>query len=104
MNIVEHALEQVKDGVLPVTRHLNCYELSVLREIAEKTAASMPGGLDGNLVFEAIGKAYAYGFWQGWKHCEVERPEFEEFDADEDPADEDPADLGSDDSNEEVEA
>lgn len=98
MNIVEYALEQVKDGALPVTRQLNCYELRVLREIAEKTAASMPGGLDGNLVFEAICKAYDYGFYQGWRHCEAERPEIEAFDADEDPADRE-----ADNSNVEVE-
>lgn len=75
MNIVEYALEQIKDGVLPVDRKPGVEELLIIREIAEKNAQVMPGGLDGNLIFEIIGLAYDFGYWQGWKHCEVERPE-----------------------------
>ena len=85
MNIVEYALEQVKDGALPVERNINCYEMSVLKKISEEVAQKMPGGLEGNLIFQAIGYAYNYGFWQGWKHCEVERPEIDEIAVDEDP-------------------
>lgn len=75
MNIVEYALEEIKDGVLPVNRSMACYEMTTIREIAEKNAQAMPGGLDGNLIFEIIGLAYDFGYWQGWRHCEVERPE-----------------------------
>ena len=49
MNIVEYALEQIKDGVLPVDRKPGVEELLIIREIAEKNAQTMPGGLDGNL-------------------------------------------------------
>ena len=87
MNIVEYALEQIKDGALPVTRHINCHELAVIHEIAKEAAKKMPGGVDGNIVFDAIGAAYDYGFYQGWRHCEAERPEIEAFEVDEDPAD-----------------
>lgn len=79
MNIVEYALEQIKDGVLPVDRKPGVEELLIIREIAEKNAQTMPGGLDGNLIFEIVGLAYDFGYWQGWKHCEVERPGFEDF-------------------------
>ena len=61
MNIVEYALEQVKDGVLPVSRPLECYEMTA----------------NGNLIFELIGLAYDFGFWQGWNHCRAELPGFE---------------------------
>ena len=76
MNIVEYALEQIKDGVLPVDRKPGVEELLIIREIAEKNAQTMPGGLDGNLIFEIVGLAYDFGYWQGWKHCEVEHPVF----------------------------
>ena len=79
MNIVEYALEQIKDEVLPVDRKPGVEELLIIREIAEKNAQTMPGGLDGNLIFEIVGLAYDFGYWQGWKHCEVERPGFEDF-------------------------
>ena len=81
MNIVEYALEQIKSDARPVNRQINGYEINVLREIAEKKAGTMPGGIDGNLVFEAIGIAFDFGYWQGWKHCEVERPDIEDFDS-----------------------
>ena len=79
MNTIEYALEQIKDEVLPVNRTLGCYEMTVIREIAEKSARSMPGGLNGNLIFEVIAIAYNYGYWQGWKHCEVERPDLNDI-------------------------
>lgn len=87
MNIVEYALEQVKDGVLPVSRPINCHELTVIHEIAKEAAKNMPGGIEENIVYDAIGAAYNYGFWQGWKHCEAERPDLDEISFDEDPAD-----------------
>lgn len=87
MNTIEYALEQIKDEVLPVNRTLGCYEMTVIREIAEKSARSMPGGLNGNLIFEVIGIAYNYGYWQGWKHCEVERPDLNDIMSGNDPED-----------------
>ena len=83
MNTVEYALEQIKSGALPVDRNMSAYEITVLREIAEKKAKTMPGGVNENLVFAALGVAFDFGFWQGWKHCEVERPDIEDFDGDE---------------------
>lgn len=87
MNMINYALEQIKDEVLPVNRTLGCYEMTVIREIAEKSARSMPGGLNGNLIFEVIGIAYNYGYWQGWKHCEVERPDLNDIMSGNDPED-----------------
>lgn len=87
MNTIEYALEQIKDEMLPVNRTLGCYEMTVIREIAEKSARSMPGGLNGNLIFEVIGIAYNYGYWQGWKHCEVERPDLNDIMSGNDPED-----------------
>ena len=83
MNIVEYALDQIRDETLPVKRNINCYEINVIRETAKKLAEKMPGGLEDNLVIMAIGAAYDYGFWQGWNHCEAERPELYDFDVDE---------------------
>ena len=80
MNLIEYATEQIKDKVLPVNRIINCYEMTTIREMAEKSAQAMPGGLDGNLIFEIIGIAYNYGYWQGWMHCEVEKPDLDDVD------------------------
>ena len=76
MNIIEYALEEIKDDVLPVNRKLNCYEIVALREIASELAKKAPGNIADNIILEAIGAAYDYGYWQGWKHCEVEHPVF----------------------------
>lgn len=98
MNKVKWAL-QIMDDELPVKRELNSFEVNEIYETAKKKAETLPGGLEGNLVILAIEAAYNYGFWQGWKHCEVERPEFEDFDVDEDQDS-----SGADDSKEEVTA
>ena len=87
MNIVEYALEQIKDEVLPVNRELVVDELLIIREIAEKKAQTMPGGINGNLIFAVVGIAYNYGYWQGWKHCEVERPDLNDIMSGNDPED-----------------
>ena len=84
MNIVEYALEQVRDEVLPVSRPLECYEMTTIREIAEKNAEAMPGGANGNLIFELIGLAYDFGFWQGWNHCRAELPGLDQIASDAD--------------------
>ena len=81
MNIVEYALFAIKEEIIPVNRAMSCYEMSSIREIAAKAAAKRPGGMNGNLIFEAISIAYRFGFWMGWKHCEAESLEFD-FDAD----------------------
>ena len=86
MNIVEYALFAIKEEIIPVNRAMSCYEMSMIREIAAKSAAKMPGGKSGNLIFEAIGAAYRFGYYMGWQHCEAEHPELD-FDADQ--ADED---------------
>lgn len=82
MNKVKWAL-QIMDDELPVQRNLNSFEVNEIYETAKKKAKTLPGGFEGNLVILAIEAAYNYGFWQGWKHCEVERPEFEDSDVDE---------------------
>ena len=81
MNKVKWAL-QIMDDELPVQRNLNCFEVNEIHETAKKKAKTLPGGLEGNLVILAIEAAYKYGFWQGWKHCEVERPEFDDEEPD----------------------
>lgn len=86
MNIVEYALLSIKEDIIPVNRPMSAYELSSIREIAAKAAAKMPGGVNGNLIFEAVSIAYRFGFWAGWKHCEAESLEID-FDVDQ--ADED---------------
>lgn len=86
MNIVEYALFAIKEEIIPVNRAMSCYEVSSIREFAAKAAAKMPGGVNGNLIFEAISIAYRFGFWMGWKHCEAESLEID-FDVDQ--ADED---------------
>ncbi len=87
MNLIEYATEQIKYEVLPVNRILCCHEMTTIREMAEKIAQTMPGGLEGNLIFEVIGIAYNYGYWQGWKHCEVERPDLNDIMSGNDPED-----------------
>ena len=81
MNIVEYALFAIKEEIIPVNRAMSCYEMSSIREFAAKAAAKRPGGVNGNLIFEAISIAYRFGFWMGWKHCEAESMEFD-FDVD----------------------
>lgn len=99
MNIVEYALDQIRDKALPVERDINCYEINVIKKTAKELAEKMPGGLEGNLLIMAIGAAYKYGFWQGWNHCKVDRPELYDLDVDEDLDG-----FGASDSKEEVTA
>lgn len=82
MNIVEYALEQVDNEAFPVDRKINAFEINEIRRIAEEKAKGMPGSTEGNIAFALIGEAFKYGFWHGWKHCEVERPDIEDFDSD----------------------
>lgn len=82
MNLIEYAIGQINDEVLAVNRILDCYEMTTIREMAEKSAQTMPGGIKGNLIFEVIAIAYNYGYWQGWRHCEVERPDLDDVDSD----------------------
>lgn len=82
MNLIEYAIGQINDEVLPVNRILDCYEMTTIREMAEKSAQNMPGGIKGNLIFEVVVIAYSYGYWQGWRHCEVERPDLDDVDSD----------------------
>ena len=83
MNVVKYALEQIDDRALPVSRDLNAFEINELREIAEKRAKSLPGNVEENIAFELIKEAFGFGFWQGWKHCEAERPSYEDIDDEE---------------------
>ena len=79
MNIVKYALEQVDNEAFPVDRKINAFEINEIRRIAEEKAKGMPGSTESNIAFTLIGEAFKYGFWQGWKHCEAERPEYEDI-------------------------
>ena len=50
VNIIEYALEEIKDDVLPVNRKLNCYEIVALREIASELAKKAPGNIADNII------------------------------------------------------
>ena len=70
MENVEAAIIEVNDDVLPVTRGLTLSEFQKIKEMSQETA-----GKDGaDLLINAINNAYKYGFWLGWRHCEVEMP------------------------------
>lgn len=79
MNIVEYALEQVDNEAFPVDRKINAFEINELRRIAEEKAKGMPGSTEGNISFALIVEAFKYGFWQGWKHCKAELPDFDDL-------------------------
>lgn len=66
---LEMKIIEVKDGILPCTRDITADEMTEIKALAEKEESCK--------LFHAITAAYYYGFWNGWKHCEAERVDYD---------------------------
>ena len=69
MGIVKKAIEEIDSDVLRVKRDLLFIDIYEIKELLEKDKTT---GTETDPLSLALEKAYKFGFWMGYRHCEVD--------------------------------
>lgn len=69
MSRIKEIITEIDDDVLPVTRPILADEIQEIRDLSNAETSDNPNM---DMLINAIGIAYNYGFWLGWRHCETE--------------------------------
>ena len=75
MGNVIAAIIEINDEVLPVTRGLMFGEFQEIRDLSKQQCKAAGDHNNADLLINAICNAYKFGFWLGWRHCEIEMPD-----------------------------